>query len=201
MKEKYIKVILISTFSVAVIGLGYVYKDEVKSFIKKVFGGNLFFDKSLQWWREGSWGIKTYNALMELHPDFRGQVKKFFDEVEKELGIRMIITSGFRTPSQQAALNESIQASPNYSFHQYGFAIDVNGMKEGQIIIQQNSSRQKWIDSGIVNIAKKNGLEWGVNDGDSDRVHFFVRPKGKTASQLYALLKEGKTDSKGYVVV
>lgn len=199
------KKILKTTIAIAVplgsLALLWIYRDDIKRIAKKTFGGQLWFDKSLQWWREGSWGVKTYNELQQLHPDFRGKVKKFFDDVEKELGYQMIIISGYRTPEEQANLNEEIKAKPNFSYHNYGFAIDTNPMKDGKIILNSKSPKSAWIESGIVSIAKRYGFEWGVNNESDDFVHFYIRPKGMKTDELYSLLLDGKTDKDGYVKV
>ncbi len=189
---------------VAIIGVViYMNRTKVKTALKETLGGQQWFDSSLSWWRDS----KTKGIIDKLHPKFQPIASQFFARVEKELGLRMFGTSGYRTFEEQAALKaqNASNAAAGLSDHNYGFAIDVNVVdpKTGKIILKKESSSADWEKSGIVKIAKSMGMTWGGDafSGYHDPVHFALKPNGLAGSQLLALHNAGKVDSKGYVIV
>jgi peptidoglycan L-alanyl-D-glutamate endopeptidase CwlK len=140
----------------------------------------------------------------KLHPKFKPLVKEWMSDVEDKLGLEIYPTSGFRTYAEQARLhaNNSGNAKPGYSYHNFGLAIDVNVKKDGKIIIVKNDTLAKWKDSGVVDAARKVGLEWIGKFGTyHDPVHFQYELGSKTTSDLRASYDAGKKDSNGYVLV
>lgn len=141
--------------------------------------------------------------VLATHPNARKKFAEFIVKVEKA-GYKVLMQSGYRDFHKQARLHaeDSRNARAGYSNHNYGYALDINIIdpKTGDIILRKSSSKQKWIDSGIVKIAKDLGLDWG---GDfksyHDPIHFFV-PRDKTTSQMKKLVEEGKVDKEGYVL-
>ena len=168
--------------------------------IKKVFGGYKWFDEGLNWYRDE----KTRATVNRLHPKAIDDFKEFISRVEKELGLQVIATSGYRSWEKQAELRRlnPKNARAGYSSHNYGFALDVNVMKNNNIVLRKSSSKEAWNKSGVVGIAKKMGFKWG---GDfpsyHDPVHFYIEPKGMNTSQLRSLYLAGKRDSRGYVKI
>lgn len=187
-----------------VIGVVYLNKNKVKAVVKETLSGQKWFDSSLAWYRD----IKTKGIVETLHPTFVDKVKEFFSRVEKELGLQMLATSGHRTFSEQTELNKQnpSNAKAGLSGHNYGFAVDVNVIdpKTGKVILKKSNTTAEWEKSGVVKIAKEMGLKWGGGGAFGtyhDPVHFYEEPKGLKTSDLLALQKSGKVDTKGYVIV
>lgn len=138
--------------------------------------------------------------LKELHPDHAAAFRKFISDVEKNTPYRVLITSGYRSFLKQLALNKenSQNAKPGKSMHNYGLAIDLNLIhrKDGTSLRKLDTSA-KWEATGVVKIAKKYGLKWGGagNFGSyHDPVHFEI-PLG--GDKLYsAAIKQFGTESK-----
>lgn len=182
----------------------YLNRDKEKAMAKEILGGQKWFDESLKWYRDNH----TKAIVDKLHPLFRDKVKEFFSKVEKDLGLQMYATSGYRTFDEQKALHDSnsSNAKPGVSDHNYGFAIDVNVIdpKTGKIILKKANSTSDWEKSGVVKIAKDMGLNWGGGGAFgsyNDTVHFYENPKGLKASDMLALHNAGKIDNNGYVIV
>lgn len=145
--------------------------------------------------------------VQRLHPKFRDLARALINRTKNKLGLKMFVTSGLRSYQEQVVLHNqnSSNAKPGYSSHNFGFAFDVNVRdKNGNLKLKKSSSSKEWKDAGVIKIANSLGLKWG-GDGAfgnyHDPVHFFIEPKGKSTSQLRALYEEGKKDSKGYVLV
>lgn len=187
---------------VLVVGV-VVFRNRLKSLAKESFGGYKWFDESLAWYRDSH----TKDVVNTLHPKFRDKVKEFFSRVEKDLGLQMYATSGLRTFEEQAALKKenSSNASPGLSGHNYGFSVDTNVIdKNGKIILKKANTTAEWEKSGVVKIAKEMGFKWGGGGqfgSYHDPVHFFIEPDGKSTAQLLAIHNSGKLDNQGYVIV
>lgn len=122
------------------------------------FVSNFFVTKTND--KENDEKIKT------LHPLFAYRVSKFIKELESQ-GKKVIVTSAYRDAALQGSLGSGA-ASPMRSYHNYGLAIDINvdGLKMA-------SSKNSWLNSGVVDTAKKYGLRWGgYFSGNYDPVHF-----------------------------
>lgn len=126
--------------------------------------------------------------IAKLHPVAQQKFRTFISEVQKRTGYRIIITSGFRSFAEQANLyaQNSKNAKPGFSFHNYGMAIDINA-QNGTTWLRKASSKQSWTDSGIIDIADEMGFRWGGRfSGYADNVHFDLGKDYETAS-LYNL--------------
>lgn len=147
---------------------------------------------------------KTLSIVKSLHPSVRGKFAKFLTEFERKTGLVYKATSGTRTFEHQAQLynQDHRNARPGYSNHNYGFAIDGNVYdKTGKRLLRKASSKQAWLDSGIVDIAKKHGLKWGgYFKNYHDPIHFY-HDTGKSSSEHLALHEAGKIDKQGYIIV
>ena len=109
------------------------------------------------------------NILAPLKPTFA----QFIADIEK-FGWDVTITSSYRSFQQQADeyASDNRNAKPGRSMHNYGAAIDINAA-QGTQVLHKDSPTQDWIDSGILDIAAKLGLEWGGGYKNyPDRVHF-----------------------------
>jgi hypothetical protein len=176
-----------------------VFKNPIKKALKSSLGGEKWFDESLKWYRNE----KTKNIVEALHPTVVDEFKEFISRVEKELGLQMIATSGYRTWKEQAALKKanSKNAAAGQSDHNYGFALDVNVLnKDGKNILKKATSDKKWEDSGIVKIAKNMGFKWGGDfASDHDPIHFYKQPMSKSLMKKKYLA--GDVDNKGYIKI
>ena len=159
-----------------------------------------WFDPSTIWYNDGV----SKNKIEKLHPKFKNMVAELFTRAEKELGLTLYATSGYRTYAEQVILHNqnSSNALPGYSSHNFGFAIDLNVRKNGKAILLKASSNEAWKKSGIVDLAKSIGIDW-VGDYGSyhDPVHFFLKPGGLSTTELRSLYNAGKKDINGYVIV
>lgn len=100
-------------------------------------------------------------GLSGLHPEVRERVAWLLQEGRSE-GLRVVMTSGFRTRAKQEQLYRAWlargrsglpAAPPGYSTHEYGFAVD---------LVANDTAR-------LVQLAECAGLHWA---GPGDRVHF-----------------------------
>jgi len=145
--------------------------------------------------------------IKRLHPKFRNLARALINRTKNQLGLNMFVTSGLRSYAEQVQLHKenSNNAKPGYSSHNFGFAFDVNVKdKNGKLILKKASTSKQWKDAGVINIANKLGLKWG-GDGAfgsyHDPVHFYIKPNGKSTSDLRAMYDNGEKDSNGYVIV
>lgn len=145
--------------------------------------------------------------IQKLHPKFRDLARALINRTKNNLGLNMFVTSGLRSYQEQMKLHNqnSSNAKPGYSSHNFGFAFDVNVRdKNGNLKLKKSSSSKQWKDAGVIQIANDLGLSWG-GDGAfgsyHDPVHFYIKPNGKSTKDLRALYDSGKKDSNGYVLV
>ena len=185
--------ILVGVGSVVLIGAGVLTYFSLRGKSKGSVPDNLL-EKLNQHTRE---------QIMQLHPNARKKFAEFIIEVEKR-GYKVLITSGYRDFDKQARLHRenSKNARAGYSNHNYGYAIDINIIdpKTGKTVLRKATSKGIWEQSGIVDLAKRMGFEWG---GDfktyHDPIHFYI-PRDKTTAQMKELVDAGKVDDEGYVL-
>lgn len=131
--------------------------------------------------------MKNQEYLDQLNPSVRGQFISFIKDIES-MGYKVVITSGYRSFQKQASLKaqDSRNAAPGFSSHNYGTALDLVLVKDGKMI-QKNAPRSEWIDTGVPRLAKKKyGMRWGGDfPGYHDPVHFDFNNKYDT-KKLYA---------------
>jgi len=199
--NKYLPYVLGGVALVGVV-LIFVYRNKLKKLAKSTLGGQKWFDESVKWYRDA----QTKQKVDSLHPKFIPIVKEFFSRIEKELGLQMFATSGYRDFQKQAQLyaENNQNAKAGYSSHNYGFAVDVNVInpKTGSIVLNKASSDDAWNKSGIIKIANEMGIKWGggKNFGSyHDPIHFYIDPAPR--EKLLSLHNAGKVDSNGYVLV
>jgi hypothetical protein len=169
-------------------------------FKPKSISSKNWFMTDTKWYNDGH-----SKAIVEnLHPKFRNMVAELFTRSEKELGLTLYATSGYRTYAEQVVLHNQnpSNAKAGYSSHNFGFAIDLNVKKNGVIILKKASTNEAWEKSGVVALARKIGIQWVGNFGSyHDPVHFFLKPNGLDTTELRAMYNNGKKDNSGYVLV
>ncbi|QUY40351.1 peptidoglycan-binding protein [Acaryochloris marina] len=123
------------------------------------------------------WDDVTQERITTLHPTMQDEVIRFINRVDAELGIELRVTDAFRTFEEQDQLYQQgrngnaggivTNAEGGESYHNYGLAVDVVEIKDGQA----NYGGDYW--SQIAEIGKSEGLEWGGDFNNFvDQPHF-----------------------------
>lgn len=118
--------------------------------------------------------MSNQEHIKSLNPQKVDLFTLFINRVKKELGWDVIIIMSYRSFLTQKLLHKANNKNslPGLSAHNYGFAIDVNFIKD-KIQLKKNTSTSIWEESGIIKIAEECGLRWGgYFKNYSDRVHF-----------------------------
>lgn len=142
---------------------------------------------------------RTLARIDELHSVYQPYVIKLINEGYKQLNICWVITDGYRSPSAQDALPSSnTNAKGLSSYHQYGLAIDLYSVRDGQIVIFNNKLTVKQRNDQTLDdhrklgpIGEKLGLRWGGRwKSIVDNPHYELHPNGKTWHDLKPTLLE-----------
>ena len=146
-----------------------------------------------------TWDSATNKRIALLHPQIRCATKNFINEVDQSLGIKLRVIQGFRTFAEQDDLyaqgrttsgNKVTNAKGGQSNHNFGLAIDVAELKNGNI----DWNEQETVLPQIAPIGKKWGFKWG---GDwtsiKDKPHFEMM-FDKNIGELLKLYKENGND-------
>ncbi|WP_373350297.1 LysM peptidoglycan-binding domain-containing protein [Acinetobacter bereziniae] len=151
---------------------------------------------------EACGGEKHYKRALariaELHPVYQPYVVKLINTGYQQLGIFWTITDGYRSPSAQDALpSANTNAKALQSYHQYGLAIDIWSVRDGEIVaynkkIGSNAEKISSMDHKALGpIGESLGLVWGGRwKSKIDRPHFQLIPNGKTWRVLKPQLLE-----------
>lgn len=134
-----------------------------------------------------TWDPVTNKRIALLDPRVQGPATAFINKVEKEMGIKLRLTDGFRTFAKQEELYQQSRdgsgrpwvtdAHGGKSYHNYGLAFDVGEIKN-------NGELNYNIDwKAVSQIAKDTGFEWGGDWTKKDRPHFQMT-FGQSISQL-----------------
>lgn len=113
----------------------------------------------------------------------RTRFANFIGLVNKS-GYSVIINSTSRTFEEQTLLNlqNPLNASPGTSSHEQDRAIDMNIIKDGNVLMK-SSSKLQWEGTGVPQIARQLGLKWGGDFKNyHDPVHFEI-PKLQASQQ------------------
>ncbi len=141
-------------------------------------GNSFFFTQS------GGGELSIESVLDLLHPSVRPQWRNFLTSLtnsQRLKGYKMVITSGYRSPSSQAALTQSGNslATSGISLHNLGAVLDINIFKSSPSspALRLASPKEAWLGSGIITLATQSGILWGGNfvNYPYDPVHFYNR--------------------------
>ncbi|WP_299431569.1 M15 family metallopeptidase [uncultured Aquimarina sp.] len=119
------------------------------------------------------WDLISQQRINTLHPDIRERAKAFINKAERE-GIKLRVTDATRTFDEQDALYAQGRTTPGdivtdaragFSYHNYGLAIDVVEMVNGQPIYN-NPNWQR-----IGEIGESFGFSWGASFNDKPHFH------------------------------
>jgi peptidoglycan L-alanyl-D-glutamate endopeptidase CwlK len=152
---------------------------------------------TINYLKEKTWDIVSNRRIDTLHPIIRAKAKEFIIRAEKELGIKLRVTSALRTWEEQTRLynkgrsdtgKKVTNAKAGESYHNYGLAFDVVEIKNGKAIW----NNPNWKKIGA--LGKSLGFEWG---GDwkkiVDKPHFQIT-YGKHHKELAQLYKAGQRE-------
>ncbi len=159
---------------------------------------------------EACGGEKHYKRALariaELHPIYQPYVIKLINTGYQNLDICWTITDGYRSPISQGKLSGGVtNAGPLQSYHQYGLAIDIWSVRNGEIVeydsrLDANTRRKLTIQdqTKLASIGESLGLVWGGRwKKPFDPPHFQLLPNGKTWRDLKPqLLKLGVSNYK-----
>jgi len=153
----------------------------------------------MEYSKEKVWDLLTEAKISTLHPKIRDKAREFINKAEKQ-GIKLRITSGFRTYAEQDALYAQgrtkkgsivTNAKSGQSSHNFGTGIDVVPIVNGSADWHTDWNK-------IATIGKSVGFSWG---GDwknfKDKPHFEMN-FGNTLAQLRSKYNNGQI-SNGYV--
>lgn len=142
---------------------------------------------------------KNLEKIKLLHPAIRNKVIDFFNQAAKE-GMNLILVSGLRDWKEQQALYDQgrtkpgkivTNSKPGYSFHNFGLAFDVAGVKGKALDYNLDWKKLEKIGNSL-------GLVWGGNFKSLvDKPHWEFHG-GYTLAQLRTLYNQGKIKN-GYL--
>ena len=133
-----------------------------------------------------TWDKTTDARITKLDARLQKPTREFINTVEEELGIQLRVIQGLRTIDEQNTLynqgrttpgNKVTNAKGGQSFHNYGLAVDVVIIKNGQAVWTQ-------VPKEVVNIGTSLGFEWGGNWKSFKDYPHFQMTFGKTIKQL-----------------
>lgn len=137
----------------------------------------------IQTQKNTTWDAISDNRIKGLDPRVQQPAIDFINNTESELGIQLRITEGYRSNERQEELYWQSRTKPptgpwrtnaraGESYHNYGQAIDVVVMENGQPIWEP-------ISQDIANIGIREGFRWGGSWARPDYPHFEMRLEDK----------------------
>jgi len=110
--------------------------------------------------------VAANGADLRFSPMFADVVRKAADTLNKQ-GLRLNVSEGFRTAADQWRMRHGgsgTNPAAEYSDHQLGNGIDINGTKLSSFPL-------------VVQAFKQAGAKWGDDyRGKKDHPHFYIRP-------------------------
>lgn len=157
----------------------------------------------MQYTQNKVWDLISERNIEKLHPKVRDKARELINRVEKELGIKLRVTSTLRTYAEQDKLyaqgrttkgNIVTNAKGGQSNHNFGTALDVVPIVNGQA--DWKTTADTWNKIGT--IGKSLGFVWG-GDWKSlvDKPHFEMTFNNSLA-QMRKKYESGEIDG-GYV--
>ncbi|WP_318779375.1 M15 family metallopeptidase [Psychrobacter sp. FME5] len=140
---------------------------------------------------------RTLDNINSLHPIMRPYVIKLINEGYQKTGLNWMITDAYRSPKKQGEIpGANTNAGPMQSYHQYGLAIDIVSVTNGEITYTRDGGKSRAMNNLSITHSKKLGpigvslgLEWGGNwTKTKDYPHFELKPNGKTWKDLRPIL-------------
>ena len=147
---------------------------------------------------QATWDTRyTDRRIATLYPGIQAKAIEFVVRMDKEKGIKLRVTSAFRSYEEQAEIYAKgrtapgkivSNAKPGSSYHNFGLAIDVVEIRGGKALF----SNDKWDEIGA--FGESLGWEWGGNfKSITDKPHFQIT-YGNSTAELRAK-NDGKAKS------
>ncbi len=137
-----------------------------------------------------TWDSHSNRRIAGIHPNVQASAYTFVNRAQAELGIKLRVTSGLRTFSEQDELYAKGRTAPGgrvtnarggQSYHNYGLAIDVVEITDAG----KANWNTDWAAIGA--LGESVGWEWGGNwTGFVDKPHFQIT-FGFSTSQLRSM--------------
>lgn len=130
-------------------------------------------------------GNRNVESLYDYPTETRGVFVNFINEINKA-GYTVSIESGVRSYEKQLALflakdrKHPAAAPGSKNGHEAGRAIDIHVYGTG-VSLGKFTSGTQWIQSGIISIAERLGLNWGGYFSDNN--HFQIKGSGAPKSE------------------
>lgn len=158
---------------------------------------------------------KTLDRIQLMHPKLRVEVAEIYDKICEALKGRAYCRFSYtiRTFREQDELysigrtkagKKVTNAKGGYSYHNYGLALDIVLIVDNKTAVWDIKSdfdgdgKSDWME--VVQIFKSHGWEWGGDWKFRDYPHF-QKTFGYKISDLLAMHKAKKYDSKGYLTI
>ena len=162
--------------------------EKLKIIDNRTVGGSPFDSRTFG----TSQGIDWLVGELNIHT--QETWRKFLNTLnEKYPGYELIINATYRTYQRSIELKaqNSKNATPGYSPHNYAYAVDMN-VRDTNGKVYLKKERKPWVESGIPAIAKSFNMRWGGDFATYvDCVHFDV------TRVTDASLANAKRDNKG----
>jgi peptidoglycan hydrolase-like protein with peptidoglycan-binding domain len=139
---------------------------------------------------------RSERTLAKVNPELAARVRLMAADLQKQ-GINIVVTDGLRTFDEQNALYAQGRTKPGnivtnarggQSFHNYGLAVDIYEMKNGQPNFKPTAATQRAIGAA----GEKYGLEWGGKFKTiNDPPHFQLSGGAKSASAWLPTYNKG----------
>ena len=127
-----------------------------------------------------TWDKHTNLRIQQLQPQMKEKTIEFINRAESELGIKLRVTSAFRSFEEQEKLYAKGRtlpgkivtwAKPGESYHNLGLAIDVVEIKDGKALWENPN----W--SKIGELGESMDFTWGGRWKKKDLPHFQISIK------------------------
>jgi hypothetical protein len=146
--------------------------------------------------------IKRFDLTKLMNKEAQPTFEAFLTEfVNKWDGYKMHVNAIGRTfeKSIQLKAEDSSNASPGYSKHNYYAGLDFNIETPTGDWLRKQGMRYKWINQGFQKLANKHGIEWGGDFSSyEDCIHFSyifnINTAVKNAVAKYGSLENLKSD-------
>jgi len=145
------------------------------------------------------WDSISETNINKLHPLVREKAREFVNRVEKELGIKLRVTSTLRTYAEQDKLYSQgrttkgsivTNAKGGQSNHNFGTALDVVPIVNNKA--DWKTTTDTW--NKIAKVGKDLGFQWGGDwKGLVDKPHFEMQ-FGNSLAQLKKKYESGERD-------
>ncbi len=189
MKREWIPIAIVGGLSLALIGVGFYFRKQLKAVAKDTL--DYMFSDNI-----------TYH-LNQLNPAVRKKFEQFIAKIQA-MGYKVQINSSYRSFSRQKDIKynpndpsfDPNAAEPGYSAHNWGVALDLQVTKNGKTY-SKSTSDAEWLSTGIPQLAKSLGMRWGGTDfgtGYQDAVHFDLMTMAPATLLAQAYKQFGTTD-------